>query len=151
MLDQLKIKPFTLSLTGCSIDKVMYGLDGQTVNWTENWLNGEAQRVVLSDTESGWRPVTSTAPRGTILGPVPFSMFGNGPDDGAEGASSKFAEDIKMGEVADAWEDCAATQSSIKRWEKWTDGNLMKVTKKKYKVLHLGRNSYIHPCILSVA
>lgn len=31
------------------IDKLMkYGLDGQTVRWIINWLNGWAQRVVIS-------------------------------------------------------------------------------------------------------
>ncbi|KAK4806885.1 hypothetical protein QYF61_012606 [Mycteria americana] len=40
------------------IDKVMkYGLDEQTVRWAENWMNGRAQRVVISGTKSSWRPV----------------------------------------------------------------------------------------------
>lgn len=35
------------------------GINERTVRWIENWLNGRAQRVVISGTESGWRPVTS--------------------------------------------------------------------------------------------
>jgi len=35
------------------------GLDEWTVRWIENWLNGRAQRVVISGAESSWRPVTS--------------------------------------------------------------------------------------------
>lgn len=95
MLEQLKTRPFTLSLLRSSVDKLMYGLDEQAVNFTENWLNGPAQRVVLSGSESGWRPVTSSAPHGTILGPVLLSIFINEPDDGAECTSSKSADDIK--------------------------------------------------------
>ena len=38
------------------------GLDEWLVRWTENWLNGRAQRIVISDAESSWRPVTSGAP-----------------------------------------------------------------------------------------
>ena len=32
--------------------------------WIENWLNGRAQRAVISSAESGWRPVASGVPRG---------------------------------------------------------------------------------------
>lgn len=41
-----------------------YGIGEGIVRWTENWLTGRTQRVVISSTESGWRPVTSTVPRG---------------------------------------------------------------------------------------
>jgi len=33
------------------------GLDEWTVRWIENCLNGRAQRVVISSSESIWRPV----------------------------------------------------------------------------------------------
>ena len=33
------------------------GMDEWSVRWTENWLNGRAQRIGFSSTESSWRPV----------------------------------------------------------------------------------------------
>ncbi|GAB0199220.1 mitochondrial enolase superfamily member 1 [Grus japonensis] len=38
------------------------GLDEWTVRWIENWLNGRAQSIVISGTESSWGPVASGVP-----------------------------------------------------------------------------------------
>lgn len=126
MLANLKL--LTLSLLRSSVEKLMYGLDGQTVNWAENWLNGQAQRVVLSGTEAGWRPVTCRAVHGTILGPVLLNMLISEQDDGAECTSSKSADAIKMAELCRV---VLPPQSSIKKQEKLTEAKLMKVTKRK--------------------
>jgi len=42
------------------IDKPMKcGLDEQTGNWIENWMNRRAQRLVISGAKSSWKPVSS--------------------------------------------------------------------------------------------
>ncbi|KAK4811069.1 hypothetical protein QYF61_016355, partial [Mycteria americana] len=119
------------------IDKLMkYGLDEQTVRWFENWLNGWAQRVVISGTKSSWRPVTSGVLQGSKLGPILFNIFINGLDDGAECSLSKFAHDTNLG------------GRDLDRLEKWADRNIMQFNKGKCQVLHLGRNNPRHQYML---
>jgi len=36
-----------------------FGLDEWTARWVENWLNGRAQRVVISSTDSSWTLVST--------------------------------------------------------------------------------------------
>ena len=105
---------------------------------------------MISDMKSRWKPVASGVPQGSILGLILFNIFINVLDVGIECILSKFADDTKLGGVADTPEGCAAIQQDLDRLESWAERNQMKFNKGKCGVLYLGRKNLKHQYSLGV-
>lgn len=82
---------------------VRSGLNEGTRSWVENHLNHQAPRVVIMGTKPRWQPLTCRVPQRSILGPILFSVFTKGLDEGNECALCQFLDDVKTGKQSICW------------------------------------------------
>ena len=94
---------------------VKTGLDKVTIQWICNWLADRPQRVLINGSFSSWREVTSRVPQVYVLWLVLFNIFVNDLNEAIEGILIKFADDTKLGRVANTHEE----RTTIVIWIDW--------------------------------
>ncbi|CAM4679958.1 unnamed protein product [Caretta caretta] len=117
------------------------GINMRTERWIRNWLTGRLQRVLLKGELSGWREVTSGVPQGSLLGPILFNLFITDLGTKSGGVLIKFADDTKLGGIANLEKDQEIIQEDLDDLVNWSNSNRMKFNSEKCKVLHLGINN----------
>ena len=117
------------------------GAGEEIVGWVTQWLTGRTQRVILNGSKSGWRPVTSGVPQGSVLGPLLFLIYINDIDEGLHGVVSKFADDTKLGGIANTEEQGKLLQNDINKLKGWSEKWQMGFNADKCKVIRFGNKN----------
>jgi len=91
-------------------------------------------------TEYNWRLVASGVPQAAFV-LVLFNIFISDLDEGIESTLSKFADDTKLGGVADAPEGRAVIWQDLDRLKSWAERNLVSFNKVIAKSYTWGGNT----------
>ncbi|CAM5091881.1 unnamed protein product [Eretmochelys imbricata] len=117
------------------------GINMKIERWIRNWLKGRLQQVILKGELSGWREVTSGVPQGLIWGPILFILFITDLGTKSGNVLIKFADDSKLGGIANLEKDWDIIQEDLDDLVNWGNSNRMKFNSEKCKIMHLGINN----------
>ena len=92
----------------------------------QSYLSKTFQRVVLNGQTSSWRPILTSVPRGSILGPLLFLVYINDIPDGLKNDVKLFADDTsifgivknKNDSTKDFTHDLSLISKSAFKWKK---------------------------------
>ena len=124
----------------------MYRVEGDILNWIEEFLTGRKFRVRVNESLSDWHTVESGVPQGSILGPLLFIIYINDmmESENKEENILLFADDSKLYRNIASEGDCLMLQKSINRVSKWFDCWEMKVNAEKCSVLRINNRHKIN-------
>ncbi|CAM4563226.1 unnamed protein product [Caretta caretta] len=110
------------------------GINMKIERWIKNWLKGRLQWVILKGDLSGWREVTSGVPQGSVLGPILFNLFITDLGTKSGCVLIKFADDTKLGGIANLEKDRDITQEDLYDLVNWSNSNRMKFNRRSVRL-----------------
>ncbi|RMC19341.1 hypothetical protein DUI87_03950 [Hirundo rustica rustica] len=103
----------------------------------DDWRKASVTPIFKKSNKEGpgsYWPVSLTSSPGKVMARITLEAM-------AKHVKVKFAGDAKLGAVADPPEGSAAILWDLDQLQGWAERNLMRLSKGKCRVLHLGRNS----------
>lgn len=117
-----------------------YHLNKMVLKWISSFLTSRMQRVGVAGSFSGWTPVTSGIPQGSVLGPVFFIMYINDLEWNIESNTYLFADDTKIYRHILTEMDHNILQKDIATLECWSNSWQLKIHPAKCKFMNVGKN-----------
>ena len=121
-----------------------HGIDGKILKWIEAFLVGRQQRVIVGDRLSGWMPVPSGVPQGSVLAPLLFMLYINDLPSVLKCGIKIFADDSKLYHSVRHPQDAAALQEDLDAAVHWAEEWQLTFNAAKCKVLHIGSQNPHH-------
>ena len=112
-----------------------YHLSGAALRWFESYLCGREQCVVLNGKTSGWVPVGSGVPEGSICGPILFVLFCDDVHMHISSPCLMYADDLKLCKRIRSLDDAVALQTDLDNLCEWSDVWKLKLNPSKCKVI----------------
>ena len=129
-------------LLKCKLQK--YGVRKNILNWIDSFLSDRKQCVVVNGSKSGYEPVASGVPQGTVLGPILFLIHINDISEHVSSEIRLFADNCVCYRTINSEEDCNELQKDIDTLGNWAEEwgmrfqpvkcNMMSLSRKKERI-----------------
>ena len=96
-----------------------YGVRGKTNRWIKNFLHDRQQAVVVEGSSSGFIPVRSGVPQGSVLGPCLFLVYINDMPSHVSSNTRLFADDTAVDRQIKTNADPAVLQKDLDALSRW--------------------------------
>ena len=109
----------------------------QVLKWTESFLTGRMQQVVVNGCFSSWTPVTSGVPQGSVLGPLLFIIYINDIMDEVSSNGGLFADNCVIYREVSHGRDAEELQRDLENISNWTKTWQLALNVEKCKVMEI--------------